>query len=323
MTTRKQHYVWRHYLEAWQNEDGLVYCARNGAILPPTNPRNIMAERDFYKLSQITEADMSFLKAFIELTGVALRESHRELVVALAHIANANERIQSSDIASVAEKHYAQTVAIEIEEKLQGRIEEHAVPLLEELRQKRSEFINTDETAMAFFDFLAHQYFRTKGIRESFKEALSKIDPNHDFARLANIVCHIGAVNFGGSLFVDRNEFDIVFLDDRDEAGFITGDQPIVNLMGTGDGREVTQLALYYPLGPVLSCLVVPREYKLRSSSIPRAIVKELNDLIAWKSRDFLVANSISVLQHIVSKPSLTGSPAGRIFDSLVKTSRL
>ena len=151
------------------------------------------------------------------------------------------------DMASIAEKRYAQTVAIEMEDKLQGQIEQHAVPLLEELRQKRTEFLSVDETAIAFFHFLAHQYFRTKHIREAFSEELSQIDPNHDFARLNNIVCHIGAVNFGGSLFVDRNEFEIIFLDDRNESGFITGDQPIVNLMGSGDGKETTELALYYP----------------------------------------------------------------------------
>lgn len=281
-----------------------------------------MAERDFYKLSQITEADASFLKAFIQLTGVsALRESHRNLVAVLAHIANANEIIQSSDLASLAEKRYAQTVAIEMEDELQGTIELHALPLLMELRQKRSEFINIDKTAIEFFHFLAHQYFRTKRIREAIREDLSRIDSNHDFAGLANLVCHIGAVNVGGSLFVDRKEFDIVFLDDRDAVGFITGDQPVVNLMGTGYGRETTELALYYPLGPGLSCLVVPREYNLRSTSIPRAIVKKLNNRVAWESRSFLVANSNGVLQRIVSNPSLTRPPVGSILDSLVKMS--
>ena len=120
---------------------------------------------------------------------------------------------------------------------------------------------------------------------------------------------------------MDRNEFEIIFLDDRDESGFITGDQPIVNLMGTGDGRETTELVLYYPLGPDLSCLVVPKEYKLRSSSIPHEVVKELNDRVAWESENFLVANSDGVLQRIVSQPSLTIPTVARILDSLVKTS--
>ena len=321
MTTRIQHYVWRYYLEAWQNHDGMVCCSRERKILPPTNPKNLMAERDFYKLSPITEAEASFLQAFIQSTkSPALRGSHQTLIAALAHIANANELIQSSDKASTVEKGYAHAVTIETEEKLQAQIEQHALPLLKELRQRQCGFIHTDETAITFFHFLAHQYFRTKHIREAIREELSQIDPNHDFARLTNIVCHIGAVNVGGSLYVDRNEFEIIFLDDSDEAGFITGDQPVVNLMGAEGGRETTELALYYPLGPDLSCLVVPRECKLRSAGIPRSIVEELNDLIAWESRNFLVANSIGALQSIVSNPSSTEPSARRILDSLVKT---
>ena len=323
MTTRIQHYVWRHYLEARQNEDGFIHCSRNGTMLPATNPRNIMAERDFYKLPHITKADVNFLKVFIGSTGVAvLRGSHRNLVGELAYVARANELIQSSDRTSTVEKRYVQDVVIEIEEKLQGQIEQDALPLLEELRKKRSGFVIVDEMAITFFHFLAHQYFRTKRIRAAIAEEFSIIGPDHDWARLTNIVCHIGAVNVGASLFVDRNEFDIIFLDDRDDVGFITGDQPVVNLMGTGDSRKTTELALYYPLAPDLSCLVVPRERKLHSLDIHGAIVEELNDLVAWESSSFLVASSNGILERIGSRPSLTRPLGCRILDSLVKATR-
>ena len=323
MTTRIQHYVWRHYLEAWQDEDGLVHCARNGIILPATKPKNIMAERDFYKLSRITKGDADFLKTFIGSTGtVELREVHRYFINALAHISTASELIQRSERASAEEKRYAQGVVIEIEEKLHAQIEQDALPILTELRNKRSGFISTDDSAIAFFHFISHQYFRTKRIREAIREELSQIGPNHEFARLANIVCHIGAVNVGGSLFVDRNEFDIVFLDDRDDVGFITGDQPVVNVLGTGDSRETTELALFYPLSPDLSCLVVPREYEVHSTDIPSTVVEELNDLVAWESRNSLVAKSNQRLQYVVNKSS-SERPSGRmILESLVKASR-
>ena len=238
----------------------------------------------------------------------------------MTYIANANEVIKASDKFSTVDKGYARTVAVEMEERLQEQIEQHALPLLKELRQRRSGFLNTDMTAMGFFHFIAHQYFRTKRIREAIGKELSQIETNYDFARLTNIVCHIGAVNVGGSLYVDRNEFEIIFLDDTDEAGFITGDQPLVNLMGARDGRETTELALYYPLGPDLSCIVVPKECTFRSAGIPRAVVEELNDLIAWESRNFLVAKSVGALERIVSKQSSTRPSTRGILDSLVKT---
>ena len=239
-----------------------------------------MAERGFYKLSQITKVDVAFLKLFFGSAGTAsLRRSHHDLIDAFKFVADANELIQHSDRATTEDKRRAQLAVIEIEDKLHGQIEQDAVPLLAELRKRRAEFIQVDSKAITFFRFLAHQYFRTKRMRAAIGEELSQIDPSYDFGRLTNIVCHIGAENVGSSLFVDRFEFDIIFLDDRNGVGFITGDQPIVNLMGTGDGTETTELVLYYPLGPDLSCLVVPREHGLCSVASSGEVVEALNDL--------------------------------------------
>ena len=290
-------------------------------MLPPTNPTNLMAERDFYKLSRMTKADVVFLEAYIQTTGEPLRESHRNLVAYFAHIANAIDLIQNIESTSTDEKRYAQTVGIELEERLQGQIEQDALPILEALRQKRGEFVKVDKSAAAFFRFLAHQYFRTKHLREALRDELAHFSPNHDFSQLTNIICHISAENVGASLFRDRNEFDIAFFDDIDEVGFITGDQPVVNLMGTGDGRETTELALYYPLSPCVSCLVVPKEFRQHSVSIPGEIVYKLNDLIAWESSNFWVANSDGVLQQIVLNPPVARPESGQVLDLLLKES--
>ena len=169
-----------------------------------------------------------------------------------------------------------------------------------------------------FFHFIAHQYFRTKRIREAIGEVLSQISPDHDFAHLKNIACYIIAVNLGASLFKYRNRVDFIFLDNRNALKFITGDQPVVNLMGTGDSNETTELALYYPLTPDLSCLVSPREYKLSSADISSAIVRELNDLIAWESHQFLIANSDTVLQCVLGEPPLSRPSPRCILDTLV-----
>ena len=320
MTTRNQHYVWRYYLEAWQGKDGLVRCSRKGKLLPPTKPKNIMVERDFYKLSQITRSDADFLTAFIESTGSApIIQTHRNLVAAFAHIANANQLIQNSDRVSAADKRLAKAIVIETEEKLQQHVEHDAIPLLKELRQKQTEFINTYETAITFFHFIAQQYFRTRRIREAIGRELAHAFSIHDFSRLKHIVSYIGAVNVGGSLFVDRSEFDILFLENRNGVGFITGDQPVVNLLGTGDSSETTELAFYYPLSPSLSCVIAPKDLKLRSTDIPIGTVEDLNDLMAWEAADFLVAETGGVLQHILSKRLLARPPGCRIIESIVK----
>ena len=208
---------------------------------------------------------------------------------------------------------------IESEEKLQGGIEQEALPLLKKLRLKQTDFLQSDTAAIKFFHFISHQYFRTKQVRDNTGEALSEIFPNHDFARLTNIVCHMAATNVGGTLFRDRKEFDIVFLGVKDDIGFVTGDQPMVNLLGTDDGSDPEEIIFYYPLSPSLSCLVSPKEYRLVTADIPSEIADELNGLIAWHSSHFLVANSDRTLRHVVNRLSAPKLPACHILDSLSK----
>ena len=279
-----------------------------------------MVERDFYKLHRITTDDAGFLRSFIQRTGTAaLRKSHQTLAAKLAYIAEVNELIQNSDDTSTAEKGYARRVVIETEEDLQTGAEQAAEPILEELRQKRAGFINDYEAAMTFFYFISHQYFRTKGMREAIGKELSESVPGYDLSGLKNIVCHIGAVNVGATLFVDRREFDIVFLESEGESGFITGDQPVANLMGTGDGSETAELALYYPLSPVLSCLLSPRSFNVRSRKIPDTTVEALNDLVAWESRDFLVSGSERDIEVIVNRLPRARPSGGRLLNLLVE----
>ena len=319
MPTHRSHTVWRHYLEAWQNQSGLVHFSRNGEILPPSNPVNVMVARHTYKLPRITKTDVRFLELFIEQTGYsALRASHQKLIDSWARISQANELIRNKSGVSDGDRRYVEGLVIDAEEMLHSKTEDIALPILAALRQKRNNFLYSYEEAILFFHFIAHQYFRTEPVREAIGETLVQEFPGHDFDRLRNIISYMGAENVGASLFLDRKTFDIVFAENRYDLGFITGDQPVVNLLGTGDGSETKELAFYYPLSPHLSCVLAPKSYRFRSGSISSAIVQELNALIAWESKQFLVANSDAALQNLPSLTSLSRPSAGRILDSLV-----
>ena len=278
-----------------------------------------MVERHYYRLPRITEVDAAFLRTYVELTDSNLqKEAHRKFIDRLLYISRANEVIQSSDKASIGEKQIARKIVIEVEDDIQTQIEQDAIPILSELRHGRTAFIHDYVLAMKFFCFISHQYFRTKRIREAIGRETSQIFAAHDFAKLKNIVCHVAAEKLGGSLFVDRNEFDIVFLESRGDARFITGDQPIVNILGTGDSRATAELAFYYPLSPRLACLISPKEYELSCKEIPNAIVEELNDLMAWESNEFLVADSEGVLNRVVTKLPSSRPPACHLLDLLM-----
>ena len=250
MVTRRQHYVWRYYLEAWQQENGSVNCLREGKTFQ-TNPNNVLIERDFYKLSQITISEAAFFEKFIDqIPSKELRKLHRSFAKEFTRITHANDWIQKQEGISAKDKSAVQAVVIEIEEKLHAGIENEALPLLKKLRQKRTGFLCNDETAITFFHFIAHKYFRTKRIRDDIGEVLSNLMPNQDLSRLKNLMSLFGATNLGASLFFDRKKFEITFLENKTDLGFITGDQLIVNLLATRDGSPPEELA-FYPAFPV------------------------------------------------------------------------
>ena len=59
---RAHHYVWRHYLEAWE-VDGRLCCLRDGKA-KPINAVNLAVEKDFYRLPELNEAELQFAILF-------------------------------------------------------------------------------------------------------------------------------------------------------------------------------------------------------------------------------------------------------------------
>ena len=254
-----------------------------------------MVERDFYKLQKLTRADIFILqKLLIEKTSPHLRELHKPLIEQFAHIAEANERLQVHPNASDADREMARKLAIEAEENLHCGVEESAKPILEALRNKDGNVICSDDNAISFFDFISHQFFRTKRKRDAIVEAGEGILPAENMQRIRNILGYCYATNTGWSLYVERHGWEIIFLDCPAGSECITGDQPVVNILGDKDGRPPEELAFYYPLSPNLAMILAPKSLELHAilSKFDSAATNELNDLMAWESGQLLIARS-------------------------------
>ena len=173
------------------------------------------------------------------------------------------------------------------------------MPVLRALRDKDRTVIHSDATAVAFFNFVSQQYMRTKAMRDRLEGGLRTMFGRPVARRIRNVYCHCIANNLGGSLYVDRHNFELVFVEPPPGRGLVTGDQPLVNLLASEDGRPPQEMVLYYPLAPSLGLIMTPREMDLASilPSVADSRVAELNDHIARKSERFLVAKSDSDLR--------------------------
>ena len=290
--TRRQHYVWRHYLEAWAQSDGTVRVLREGHSFA-ADPKNVMVQRDYYRVPLLNDSDLAVVAGLTARTSSpVLNRMNLDLALKFAALGRMASLIGSLDAISDEDKRAAEAVVIEAEEKVHAATEREAVPMLADLRHRSTEFLNDADSAASFFHFLAQQYFRTKRRRESIATVLAEM--SDDRSHLTNPVCHALAVDLGGGLFRDRNEFELLFLQNNTEMELITGDQPIVNLFGTGGDEPTTDLALYYPLTPMLAVILARKGYE--TAALDDGVVGELNDLIAYEAAEFLVARSAKSL---------------------------
>jgi len=62
--TRRQHHVWRSYLEAWATDEK-IFCLQDGKTFNP-NVANAAVQRDFYKLHTLTDADVKGIRLFFK-----------------------------------------------------------------------------------------------------------------------------------------------------------------------------------------------------------------------------------------------------------------
>ena len=172
MATRRQHYVWRHYLEGWQAEDGLVSSLVGDKVVR-TKALNIMVERDFYRLHALSDEDVELLRGllFRDQTPSYLWRLHENLIAFYKRVADVHEMLRRDLNASSHGKAVARDAALQIEETMHSRIEADAVPILQALRNRDGGVIHSDPTAVTFFHFVSQQYMRTKPMRDRMEGA--------------------------------------------------------------------------------------------------------------------------------------------------------
>ncbi len=299
--TRRQHYVWRHYLSAWET-DGTVSVLRKGHPVFASNPINIAVERDFYRLPVVSRDDEAFARLFIEQTIKA--KMLRDLALGWLNDFTAPSRLRRSleaqgvqDAEIIPE---IERIEIQSEECLHSSTESSVLPLLEALRSGSQDIWNNDQNAMDLAFFLALQHLRTKNMQH---RTISAFGAGPTCERVKNIwpiFRLVFATTIGWSLYSERENWRLRILNAQADLAFITGDQPTINLLKGGDHYD---LALYYPVSPA-------RATVLEAKHLPSAIgpddnltdgtVSDLNARIFAASHEQVFGNSARSLEKVV-----------------------
>lgn len=264
MGKKLHHFVPRFYLDGWA-ENRKIWCLQHGAIFQ-ANVRNVAAENHFYRLRELSHADVTFIReAVIEDSPERLKPMHEQLLQQFLVPHAAKARFQSQPSASPGLLSAIETDIAQANENFHTSIEESFQPYLASLRKGDLGFLSNDTDAVSFYRGLAVQYMRTNHRRRI--ELLMSDENRARYERTANILTHILAVNIGYSLFNDHPRLDLVLVENYSDEPFITADQPMINLAAKFKGLEAPlTFEGYYPVSPERALLILEPQSDFRPS---------------------------------------------------------
>lgn len=284
MKKRRQHYVWRHYLEAWA-PTGKLWCRHLGGNIFSTSTQNVANERDFYRLREMSEFDLLVVKKLaVEPLASDLREIAEGWILRFTFLFKLKRKYQktgSSEFKDVLDEYINN-----LEEDMLASLERRAVPFLESLRNEDPKLLTDADESIFHTWFLAAQYFRTPTMLERLTSVLREI-PDFNAEASFGLIRTIFSCNVGRSFWLDRNTLHVTFLR-ANSIPFITGDQPMVNMKAIDlePGVLPQELELYYPVSPDLGVLF-DFDAPSRSSTTKLLTAEEVhayNQVIAKKS---------------------------------------
>ncbi|HSZ75288.1 MAG TPA: DUF4238 domain-containing protein [Rhizomicrobium sp.] len=256
-----QHHVSKSYLREWSTRDRL-FCLQDGRIRL-ANIKDVAVERHFNQLHALEPDDISYLQKMWIDPFPHSRQVNNNYMMMFTLSANLRRELTAEFEAKHPEfvKELDQQI-INTEEEYHSRLETDFSPLIESARQGKIDFYEDADRCIPFLLSLCVQYFRTNGMKRKMID-LHKATLGIDLSRVWNVLSHILATNVAYSLFRDRKRMPLALLENNTELPFITSDQPVINLLGTGsDTQAPTHLALYYPIHQTERCLsMIPKNH--------------------------------------------------------------
>lgn len=304
---KRQHYVWRHYLQPWaDNENIWTYFKELDKIAKP-GLMGVAQEKYFYGLEDFSDEEIAFLKTFVDKTSPAVLKSfNSDLLTLFTSTSLLKRQLASSTNPKVNREFIASEIKI-----LEANAMEDAHCIMENLGSKIIQCRNLEDLKSLSIDdnlydaimFLCVQYFRTKTMRKSALKAFN----GDKFEGLAdkswNIISFVMATTLARSISLDKN-LRLLFIDNNTATPFITGDQPVFNILNDklNDEGEVIELELYYPLTPKCAISVHFRREQLDFSegkTVDENYVKYLNKKVFDNADYYVFADNEKILEQV------------------------
>ncbi|VVO82685.1 hypothetical protein PS900_01901 [Pseudomonas fluorescens] len=282
MTTRRQHYVWRNYLQPWAQNDK-IWCQRNGKIFN-TGLMNIGQERDFYATNIISQEEVDYILE-------SSKHRHKGDLISV------NKEFISfyklvSDLKSQPDRTAEiSALLIEFEEGIMGVIEQQGSAYLPLLQRGDASFFEANEHRAGFAHFLMIQFVRTKRMRDTVVNAMRAPLARHglNIENIWPVEKYVDARHMALSVYASK-EYKISFMRNSTPTELITSDQPVFNIHAIGaSGQIPAEVELYYPVTPALAIMLSKKSHE---KTLTENDVRELNSWVREMSHEQIYSAS-------------------------------
>ena len=301
---KKQHFVWRKYLRKWTTNEK-IFCLMGENIFE-AGLMNIGQEKYFYKLKELTDQEIFFLKAVIEKHNIPMiREINHGWIDFFNKLFEFKKLLDSKGISHPEKDKMFDVFICNYEEDFHCKIESNGAEFLEMLYDKDLSFYNDDSRLISFLFFICQQYFRTQNISSNVKNAIRSFN-GFNIEAMWSVLRHISATSVSFSLYQDREKYRPVIIENKSDIPFITGDQPVINTFAVGLdlNKEPIDLEFYYPLTPSIALLLTCKDrYRtIYDISATKSDVIKYNRYIRDQSGKQVYASSREVLEKMLSE---------------------
>lgn len=292
---KRQHYVWKDYLRAWAESNDLIhtYFKQQKKTARP-NLKNVAQEKFFYEAEEFTIEEQ---KELLEITSKLSSKSSLEaclgvLSVFFTYSEIKNQLVKNNIDLSENDIRFIQTNLIE---HVHMDFEAYGRRLINVKRLEDLAFLKKKKALLHTMIYLCIQYTRTKHMRNNFYNSTY---PN----KFSDPISIIFAINMANILTFDEN-LCFTILNNQSAVNYITGDQPVINLVDINKNGSDKDFVLYYPIKPKIAIQFKLRQHKstFEAKNIETTeLVNELNSKIYQYADNLVFSDSEEQISRFV-----------------------
>lgn len=304
--TKKQHYVWRHYLKAWNcsTDDKVIWTG----LLKQNQVKklglmDVAQSSFFYKLAEIDDKELGFLKQFTTILPPGSKSIAELLLTGYMMFTQLKKDMASGRVKTNQDfEHKVNKIEKDTFESIQSHIESMGKKLIKcESIADIEDLAKKDEYEFLYYMWV--QYMRTKTMKDRVGSSMEE----KKWLQVLNNKCWpffnlVMAMRMVEDMVV-KKDYRFVFIKNNTEIPFITGDQPVINAVGDVTDEEgfAKELEVFYPMSPTKALSIAFNEGdKYSNVNADVLFVTSMNRKIMDESLLHIFANEEFVLKDLM-----------------------